>query len=170
MKNIKEVFKKLDRRSVIILRGLPGAGKSSFVNLFEQYLNSPDPNTMQVVSADFFFVNDQGEYVFNRHLLGQAHHVCFRDFQLYAEQEGDHKPSFLIVDNTNLTNKEVAPYLKVAKDNRWDITFITLDIPVETSVARNIHNVPRETIDNMYKKMLTFKCPEDCTHFIVKEN
>ncbi len=120
-----------------------------------------------MVSADHFFCQDDGEYVFNRHLLGQAHFVCFRDFKLYAEQEGHH---FLIVDNTNLTNKEIKPYLEIAKENRWDVTIITLDIPVETSVARNIHNVPRETIENMHKKLQSFKCPEDCTHFIVKEN
>jgi predicted kinase len=166
----KEVFNKLNSRAVIILQGLPGAGKSTMVDLIEQHLNSPDPNALAVCSADHFFCSDDGEYVFNKHLLGHAHHVCKQEFEMYAARKGNKRPIFLVVDNTNLTNKDTAWYVAKAKEYQWDVIFVTLEVDPDTSLARNIHSVPKETISEMAKKLASFKLPENCLHYTIKEN
>lgn len=166
--NKKELLSKLTSRAVLILRGLPGSGKTTFTNDLEDYLNTPDPNALAVVSADHLFVNDNGEYVFNKHLLGQAHAACREDFLFYAQKKGDKRPLYLVVDNTNLTNKESSYYVKTARENQWDVIFITFECSPETSIKRNIHGVPAETITSMVHKMNTFEPPKNCLHYRVK--
>lgn len=166
----KEVLNKLNSRAVIILRGLPGAGKSTWVDLLEQHLNSPDPNALAVVSADHFFIREEdGEYVFNKHLLGQAHASCRENFTYYAEKRGSKRPIYLVVDNTNITNKECKWYISEAHKNGWDVIIITFEIMPDVSKKRNIHNVPPQTIDNMHRKMQSFKTPKSCIHYTIKE-
>lgn len=167
----KEVLNKLNSRAVLILRGLPGAGKTSFIDILEQHLNSPDPNALAVVSADHFFVDEKtGNYVFNKHLLGQAHASCRENFEYFVQKRGSKRPLYLVVDNTNLTNKEVKWYVSEANKNQWDVIFVTFEVDPEVSFKRNIHKVPQKTIESMSKKMKNFKLPKNCLHFIVKEN
>ena len=53
---------------LIILRGIPGAGKSTCANVLSE-------NAYPIFSADDFFIVD-GEYVFNADKLHQAHAQC----------------------------------------------------------------------------------------------
>jgi predicted kinase len=166
----QEVLNKLDRRSVLILQGIPGAGKSSFIDDLEQHLNSPDPNTLAVVSSDHFFVRpEDGEYEFNEHLLGQAHASCRENFEYFIDLQGNRRPLFIVIDNTNTTRKEMTPYIKKAKESGWDVTIITFKVSPEVSIARNIHRVPKETIDRMNKQLETFTAPEGCARYIVDQ-
>ena len=47
---------------LILLRGLPGSGKSTLAKVILQNRLGDEP---EVLSADDFFVNDDGEYVFD---------------------------------------------------------------------------------------------------------
>ena len=71
------------------MRGLPGSGKSSFLQK-----NFP---RAWICSADEYFIGPDGNYFFVRENLGLAHQRCSNLFQTAL---GNFLP-FVIVDNTN---------------------------------------------------------------------
>jgi hypothetical protein len=123
---------------VIILRGIPGAGKSTFTR------------NRKKVSADSFFEKD-GEYRFDPSLLPHAHGKCLRDFIGLCQSADDDQ---LIVDNTNISIVEIAPYAATALAYGHDLKIMTLDCDPEIAAARNIHGVPRKTVLSMHKRMM----------------
>ena len=96
-------------RTMIVLRGLPGSGKSTIVRRLEEIF--PEVVTC---SADQFFVSASGDYDFDVSLLGEAHSWC----QSKAEQACLNRANILIVDNTNVKRWEMVPYFKIASKHR----------------------------------------------------
>jgi hypothetical protein len=140
---------------VEILRGLSGSGKSTYVAKMK------DDEVIKVVSADTFFTHEDG-YHFDPCLLPAAHGECIRKF-IYLMQWTGHKtkwggdekdPTVVIVDNTNTTAAEIAPYYAIAEAYRVPVEIVEFDIDVEVAVARNLHNVPRRGIERQAANMM----------------
>jgi predicted kinase len=125
---------------VLMLRGIPGSGKSSFVQKFLRGAT--------VVSADHFFEVD-GEYHFNPDNLQQAHEQCWREF-LAAVERGD---DVIVVDNTNVSVYEIAGYYLPAQSFGYVVKIITLEVPVDVAAARNVHGVSREQVERMAERL-----------------
>ena len=124
---------------VIILSGIPGSGKSTFT--------TPWSITTKIVSADHFFMNDKGEYKFDARQLSKAHGKCLRNFVDYITS-GDGIDR-LIVDNTNTSVLEIAPYVSLANAFEVDCELITIECDPEIAAKRNIHGVPLEACKRM---------------------
>ena len=92
--------------TMIILRGLPGSGKSTIA----RELETTFPGAV-TCSADQFFLSESGEYNFDASLLGEAHKWC----QARAEETCREGTNILVVDNTNVKKWEMVPYFKIAK-------------------------------------------------------
>lgn len=137
---------------VIIMRGLPGSGKSSYASQFATY---------HVVSADDYFHGirrlltpserlsaiARKPYVHNALNLPLAHQQCFRFFlELVRESE---EIAGVIVDNTNLNAWEVSPYVLSAESYGHDVEIVQFDCDPATAFKRNIHRVPLQVIDRM---------------------
>lgn len=128
-----------------------------------------------VVSADDFFMVD-GEYKFDPSKLPEAHSKCLRGFVSFLQDNGvgkvrkvtilrgipgSGKSTFvnqhlsmmgdLVVDNTNTSVAEIAPYAALALAYGADLEIITLD--VDPSVAQNVHGVPLEGVQRMAARM-----------------
>lgn len=116
-------------KKVIIMRGVPGSGKSTYIKN-----NFPDAI---VCSADKFF-EQNGEYKFNRELLGEAHHWCLRTFCSHLLQCAN----LVVVDNTNISTWEIAPYAQMALAHVYGLEIITLKVNPEVAHSRNVHGVP----------------------------
>lgn len=115
---------------VIILSGASGAGKTTEANRLETTLTA-DGETVLIVSAQNFFLDEEtGEYEFNPTKLEEAHGECLYDF---TEALRGEDITVLIVDNANLTENEIAPYLRLATAYGWD---------VEIVVCRGQHESP----------------------------
>ena len=126
--------KKKTAKKVVILRGLPGAGKSTFTAGLD----------LPVVSADHYFLSPEGEYVFRPEKLPEAHGQCFRRAVEHASRgEG------FVVDNTNLTAVEVAPYVALAGAYGLDHEIISVVADPEVAFRRQRHGVPRATFERM---------------------
>lgn len=163
-----EVLSKLPHRAVILLRGCPGAGKTHFVDLLEKDLGSPYA-PFEVVSADHYFVEEEtGDYVFNKHLLGQAHAACYENFEYFTSLHGDKRPLYVVVDNTNTTMKEMEKYIDRANETGWDVIAVTFLTNPHVAAARNIHGVPKEKVIEMYNRMVKTELLENITHYVVK--
>ena len=116
---------------VIILRGPSGAGKSTYAKKFKGAL---------VVSADDYFMMN-GEYVFNPAGLPHAHARCLREFT-HAVTSPDSKDDVIIVDNTNTSATEVAPYAELAQAYGHEMKIVTFVGDAVKAARRNIHRVP----------------------------
>lgn len=120
------------------MRGTSGSGKSTYIRTHFPLAT--------VVSADHFFMRD-GEYRFDASKLGEAHGQCLREFVNYLLQRLEPNP--LVVDNTNTTTTELAPYAALALAYKYDLEVVTLECDPEVAAARNTHGVPLASVRRM---------------------
>lgn len=136
------------------MRGLPGAGKSTWANE-----NHPDAH---VCSADSFFLNDDGVYRFNGALISEAHASCLRRFAKIVasiEYNMENSPEVIIVDNTGIRAWEISPYYNLAEAYGHDVRIIHIKCDAETAHSRNIHGVPLERVEKMDDDLSCEKLP-----------
>lgn len=140
----------------IIVRGAPGAGKSTFARMLQHRLS----NGALIFETDNFFVDRRNhrDYHFDPKLLGLAHSwnqgevICAcRDFPDVP----------VIVANTfKSVKKEIFPYLKIADMFKRPVYIFTL-----MTAHDNEHGVPEDIVkryrDNMEQcDLATFEgCP-----------
>lgn len=130
---------------VTILAGIPGSGKTTWA------LEQEDVWTF---SADKWFDTPDG-YVFVPEELGKAHRWCLRQFIAFCEKyTGVSYPVHLVVDNTNTTLDQIAPYIAIAQAFTDDVNVKVFDAAVGDGIRRNVHNVPVGTVVRM-KRSLT---------------
>ena len=148
---------------VLILAGCSGAGKSSFVaRRLEEHAKEFEGNPFRfasVVSADHFFTDQDGKYTFVPEKIGEAHKQCLRKF--LSVIASDHN-QLLIVDNTNTTMLEMAPYVSVAGayDRRVKIVILSAeDGQIPMLAKRNLHGVPEKSIRRMNDNLKRFHPP-----------
>jgi predicted kinase len=128
---------------VVVLRGLPGTGKSTYVK--KHY------NDAFICSADSFFVNEEGKYEFVNWKLPRAHQHCFHLF-IEAVINGE---EIVVIENTNTCIWEYENYIFLAEKLGYQTKIVRMhfeksDIPVLEK--RNIHNVPIFAIEQMFER------------------
>ena len=136
------------RPNVIIMSGISGSGKST-------YARRRFPGA-DVVSADHYFMEDGGRYVFDRTKLGDAHAECFRRF-IYLLERGDCP---IVVDNTNLSVQEIAPYVLGARAFDCDVEIITFRADVETCL-RNVHGLGEMALNKQLARLNSRHLPKE---------
>ena len=127
-------------KRVIIMRGLPGSGKSTKAQSYGG----------TIVSADNFFIQD-GEYKFDPSKIAQAHATCMRLFD-EALRRGD---PIVVVDNTNTTQWEYQKYVDKANRAGYTVDFDVVGsggVDVPTLATRNTHGVPEDKIQKMVQR------------------
>lgn len=131
--------------TLIILRGISGSGKSTFTNMVRKTF----PHLVHC-SADLYFEEPNG-YVFNPSKLGEAHGQCYRT-AIYAMID---RASMVVVDNTNTTMVELAPYVQAGQAFGYNVKLVQLISPVEQAVERNVHGVPALTVAHQFSRFET---------------
>ena len=134
--------------SVKILSGVSGSGKSTHAR---DLIKGTD-DMVEVVSADNYFMED-GQYKFDPTKLSEAHAYCFIRF-LEALQM---RFALIIVDNTNTTAVEIAPYVLGAMAYHYDVEIITFTCQthddVKVCAGRNSHGLPFDAVMNQHRRM-----------------
>lgn len=123
---------------LILLRGLPGSGKSTFAN----YLFSNN-----IFEADQYFYDEDGNYNFDASKLYEAHMDCQRRVEeLMKVSDYSQYGSEIVVSNTSTTEKELEPYLKLAEKYNYQVVSLVVE---NRHGNKSVHNVPEETIEKM---------------------
>ena len=141
-------------KTVYIVRGLPGSGKSY---LAEQLNHNPN----HVCCADDYMVKG-GVYCFDRDLLGMVHRECQRKYVSLLHAGIDN----IVVANTNTMIKEMDLYVMLAYAANYKIVFVEPDTSwkydVDECFVRNTHGVPLETLRIMLDRYVSNK---DCISY-----
>lgn len=117
---------------LILIRGLPGSGKSTMAQAF---CYNPDWIHLE---ADMFWMQG-GEYQFDASRLREAHEWCQSETRDNLLQDVN-----VVVSNTFTTVKELRPYFDIAREFG-----IVPNVFVAQNEFSNVHNVPAETLAKM---------------------
>ena len=148
-------------KKVIIMVGLPGSGKSTYIKTILR-----EHPYAEIFSADDYMIDTIGNYHFDPNRLGACHSACLYEFtnKITFEDRNDNlfnsdydsvHDSVLIVDNTNLTNIERAPYISLALAFEYEVEVITVQakgLTMADLAKRNVHGVSEETLQRMVDK------------------
>lgn len=147
---------------VIILRAVSGAGKSTWVreNFGEDLFTpvfTPKPEVRNgrtsVYSADHYFLDVEGGYNFEGSNLPLAHGTCLKKYVL-AMLDPDSKKLTHIVDNTNTSVAEIAPYAALALAYGHELRLVTLHIDPVIAAERNVHGAPATAVARQAERLL----------------
>lgn len=139
-------------KKVLIMRGIPGSGKSTYVAQAVGALLSYQ--VASVCSADtYFLTGPDKEYIFDLSKIGQAHAACFSQFMSGLLLMKKDFLNLLVVDNTNVRAWEPSAYIQLARYHHVDIEIVRFHIDPAVAGPRNRHGVPQEAVDRMAKSM-----------------
>jgi predicted kinase len=138
---------KPEEKRVIIMRGLAGSGKSTYVK--NNYPNAA------VCSADNFFYDEEGNYNYDRFKIGEAHSQCQIEFAMLVRAG---QPE-IVVDNTNSQQWEYRIYEVLAKLDGYDVKIVEKSCNNENTlirfIRRGLHGVPRKNVEDMWSRWET---------------
>ena len=119
-------------KQLFLIRGLPGAGKSTFAKTLGG----------KHVEADKYFINENGEYVFDATKIRQAHEYS----QIFTYARMVLQEELIVVSNTFTTEKELKPYYELAEQYGYQVTSLIVE---NRHGGISEHNVLQEIIDKM---------------------
>ncbi len=140
-------------KSLQILRGIPGSGKSTYAK---------SQTDAVICSADDFFLQTDGTYVYDKSKIQLAHDACFKKCH-DALHNGD---STIIIDNMNAQAWEIAPYIMLGRNFGYTVEILNFACDNNVGASRNIHNVPLADIERTAQLLKTTKLPK---HWAQKE-
>jgi predicted kinase len=130
----------LIENSLILLRGLPGSGKTTLAKLLSE------DNTYPIFSVDDFFTNaETGEYVFNF----SDNHLAYKQCELLAKDAMRQNISKIFVHNTFTLDWELEPYFKLANEFNYKLFIVTVE---NYHNKINTHGVSLEQLQKMAEK------------------
>lgn len=123
-----------------LMQGLPGTGKSTLARIIAR------DNLAVVLSTDDYHHSDPANphlYIYDPS-LASLRHMKNQERCEYFLRRG----VSVVVDNTNITNAHVKPYLMIA-------AVLSAEIRVHRCIQEygSLHNVPAETIERMRATM-----------------
>ena len=124
---------------LILLRGLPGSGKSTLAKIILQVRSTDEP---EVLSADDFFINEDGEYDFDSQKIKEAHNYCqFRCSERMRQQKAR-----IVVANTFTQEWEMDEYFKMAERYNYRVHTVIVE---NRHGNENVHGVPEDKLQQM---------------------
>ena len=151
-------------KKLVIMRGIPGGGKSTRVRLAMAGYVGHGVRSMAVCSTDDEFLNKDGVYVFDATKL----HFNHKNNQAKCQRMMMAEVQVIFIDNTNTTHKEMAPYKDLAKSYGYDVEEIIVgeenlfpgmdgrlsdfEDYIDMCAKRNTHGVPRDAILKMARR------------------
>jgi hypothetical protein len=124
---------------LILLRGLPGSGKSLLAKII---LQSPSGYEPEVLSADDFFTDEKGNYNFDPEKLKEAHNYC----QFRCSERMRQQIMRIVVANTFTQDWEMEVYFDMARRYNYRVHTVIVE---NRHGGENVHGVPQNKLQQM---------------------
>ncbi len=131
---------------LILVRGVPGSGKSTYANKTSDLLDYH-------VEADIYFVRTDGVYDFNPNLLKNAHEWCYTKAIINLRYGA--KDRNVYVSNTFTRIWEMQKYIDYAKANNIPFKVVRC-----TGNYKNVHGVPDSKVKQMLERFEDYEGEE----------
>lgn len=150
-------------RTLILMRGAPGSGKSTFIKEhgLEQFALSADNIRLLIQAPE---QNVSGEWVISQQNDKKVWETLFDILEKRME-----RGEFTVIDATNSKTSEMTRYKDLASEYRYRIFVVDFtDLPIEECKRRNAQRegykvVPDYVIDKMYSRFAGQKIPSSMT-------
>lgn len=123
-------------KTLIILRGIPGCGKTTLAETLSPY----------ICCADDYFTDEEGNYNWNVNDIGKAHDYSRKLCKGYMIAGKDK----IVVANTNTSEKEMRPYTNLAKTYGYTVFYLVVE---NRHGGTDTHGVPEETKEKMENRL-----------------
>lgn len=126
------------KKNLILLRGLPGAGKSSLAKLLAE-------NRYPVFSTDDYFTDRSGNYHFNF----EENHIAYKRCEENTRAAMNKGAEKIFLHNTFTMEWELEPYFKLAAEYNYTVFVVTVE---KRHGGANVHGVTDEQLKKMAMK------------------
>ena len=120
-------------KTLILVRGVPGAGKTSLLNTLKFDI---------CVSADDYHTDENGNYNWKPENVKAAHDWCKNEV-IFAMSDAKET---IVVHNTFTQKWEMQPYMALAPMYGYRVVTLIVE---NRHGSKSVHNVPEETIQKM---------------------
>lgn len=127
-------------KELFLLRGLPGAGKSTLAKSLESVF---------CYETDKYFENEDGEYNFDPTKLKQAHQWCQDRVEKAMNAPNGFPPLRIVVSNTFTQAWEMQPYYDLAEKYGYRVYSLVVE---NRHGGVNKHGVPEEKLQQMKQR------------------
>ena len=133
-------------RQLVIMRGLPGSGKSTRA---KRYIAEMKPESSGIFSADDFFIDPDGVYRWNGAKLDKAHEWNNERIKAAVEQN----TQIVIADNVHAFLYDMRASIKIAEKHNYEVIYLKGDAPwaldPNECAKRSLHGISVAAVSNM---------------------
>ncbi len=117
-------------KNLVLVRGISGSGKTTFV---EEFIDV----SLSIATDDFFTLD--GVYTFNPSYLSEYHQRCIDSVESEMECPSTEIYCNIVVHNTFTEEWEMQPYFDLAEKYGYNVYTIIVE---NRHKSKSIHNVP----------------------------
>jgi predicted kinase len=139
----------MEEKSLILLRGLPGAGKTTLAEILSENGKYP------VFSVDSYFTDPRtGDYNFDF----SKNYLAYKNCEEQTRNAIQNNISKIFLDNTFTLEWEMEPYFKMAAEKNYKVFVVTVE---NRHGGANTHSIGNEQLKKMAEKYKVKLIPED---------
>lgn len=123
---------------LILLRGLPGSGKSAFAELLAG-------KNWPIFSVDDYFTDAEGRY----HFEYDKNHLAYKACEEHCRKAMEEGKESIVIHNTFVLDWEIEPYFKLAAEWKYRVFVLTVE---NYHGRQNKHGVSEDQLKKMASK------------------
>lgn len=146
-----------DLKIAIILRGVPGSGKSTFVDLLQHA-----KDTVAVHAVDDLHVDETGNFLWDEENQERLYTLNFANFVKSCASGA----SLVVCDAINIEVNDFQKYIDIAAQYEYSVYVVTPNPPTpEQSTKRNRHHTSSSQAKDMYSRWQHWPSPNTLKDF-----